>query len=226
DYVRYESALVERGYNADVSVSRFVLDLREGWENIKRRMDSSRRRGIENAVNKGKVEVYEEELTEENIRKFYDDYVRLVRKLGEPHAYPLSFFTELSEAMPDGLSLFHAVDDEEDLGWHLCISDSSRSTFINYLNGIGPEGHRNRSSEILYRKSIMWAIENDYRYFDFYGTPSDFADGDFRFKERFGGEVRPMLQWSKTYSRTWSLVSRIWRRVVESAGLVEIEGTG
>lgn len=55
------------------------------------------------------------------------------------------------------------------------------------------EYYKLKVSELLVEHEIKWGIEKNYRYLDFGGTPSFFNHGLFKFKERFGAEVSPIL---------------------------------
>lgn len=212
EYLRYGDLMRARGYRPTQMGGRFVLRLEKGYDDILEGMSSSRRKGIR----KGRAtdhEIVEEELTRENVERFYRVYERHMDRVGG-EAYPLSFFEALL-ALESRLLLLTIRIDGEYAGGFLELLDDEQSAVHGFFAAVPEEYFEYHASELLYDYVIRWGIEHGYETYDFGGGHADFEDGVFRFKAGFGGELVPNFHWERGCSPTWRLAkfgrSLLWR---------------
>ncbi len=198
-YVRYGKHFAREGYESNLVNCRLLLDLRPDWETIKANMHKSRRQGLRRAED-ADVEVRTPELDQSVVRETYKAYVSNMERI-DGEVLPYEFFDGLYESMPNRLAVFVAERDGMELGRYLCLLDDERSAVHYYFAGIPTEDVlKFYPSEALHAAAIQWAQDRNYDYYDFGGSGSDFTDGVFRFKSRFGAKAVPSLMWQKGYS--------------------------
>ncbi|GAB3675277.1 GNAT family N-acetyltransferase [Halopiger thermotolerans] len=203
DYLRYNNRLQSEGYRPYRRECRFVLDLTQGYDRIEEGMSRTRRRGIR----KGREtdhEIVEEELTRENLRRFYRVYRRVMDRVGGD-IYPFSFFEHLLELRSRLLLLTVRIDGEY-AGGFLELLDEERNAIHGFFAAVPEEYFDDHASELLYDRVFRWGIDHGYETYDFGSTNASFEDGVFRFKEGFGGQPIPILVWERGCSPLWPLV--------------------
>jgi hypothetical protein len=195
-YVRYHDALRERGYGIAIHSCRFVLDLTRGWDAIYERMDGERRRGIRRGrETDAAVEVVEEPVTAAVLSTFYDDYARVMDRVGMD-ALPYSFLAEL-EALEEWVTIFSLRIDGARQGMYLYVADDHQSAFQHLYTAVTVDHFEHHAAELLHEHAIKWAIDRGYETYDLRGSTPDFRNGVFSFKEYFGAEPVPLLLWER-----------------------------
>lgn len=214
-YVRYGKQFAREGYEANLVNCRFLLDLRDDWDDIRENMHKSRRQGLRRAED-ADVDVRVVDPTPTSIREMYDAYVANMARI-DVTTFQFAFFERLYELLDDRLKLFVAEVDGEELGRQLCLLDDERAAVHYYFSGIPTaEALDYHPAEALHAAAIRWASDRGYDYYDFGATGSDFTDGVFRFKHRFGADPVPSLMWQAGRSRVgwpaFKLARSLYRR--------------
>ncbi|WP_222917133.1 GNAT family N-acetyltransferase [Natrinema sp. SYSU A 869] len=202
-YLRYNDTLQSNGYQPYRRECRFLLDLTKGRDEILADMSRTRRRGIEHGQDVD-YEIVEEEITRENLQRFYSTYERVMDRVGG-EVYPFSFFEAL-QTMDDRLLLLTIRIDGEYAGGMLELLDEERDSIHGFFAAVPREYFDDHASELLYDHVFQWGIDHGYETYDFGSTNTDFEDGVFRFKEGFGGRAVPILIWERGCSPLWPLV--------------------
>ncbi len=193
-YVRYHDLLAERGYKPAILSCRFTLDLSQGWEPVYEGMDSERRRGIRRG-HEAEFEVVDEAVTESALMSFYDGYETVAERVDQP-THPRSFFRELLR-LDDRLKLFTLRVDGEDRGQYIYLLDDEQSTLQHLFTAVTEDHFEYRAPELLHEHAIRWGIEEGYETYELRGSPPDFRNGVFRFKEYFGAETAPLINYER-----------------------------
>ncbi|SEW13257.1 lipid II:glycine glycyltransferase FemX [Natrinema salifodinae] len=202
-YLRYNDALQSWGYRPFRRECRFLLDLTKGHEQLLEDMSRTRRRGIERGRD-ADYEIVEEELTRENLQRFYRTYERVMDRV-DGDVYPFSFFEQL-QAMESRFLLLTIRIDGEYAGGMLEVLDDEHDAVHGFFAAVPREYFDDHASELLYDHVFQWGIEHGYETYDFGSTNTDFEDGVYRFKEGFGGRAVPVLVWERGCSPLWKLV--------------------
>ena len=202
-YLRYNDALQSDGYEPYRRECRFVLDLTQGYDEIRDGMSRTRRRGIERGRDVD-YEVVEEPLTPSNLERFHRVYARVMDRV-DGDVYPLSFFERLL-AMRDRLLLLTIRIDGEYAGGFLELLDEDRNSIHGFFAAVPQEYFDDHASELLYDYVLRWGIENGYETYDFGSTNASFENGLFRFKEGFGGRPVPILVWERGCNPLWRVL--------------------
>ena len=193
-FVRYQTAFREAGYRPEILSCRFTLDLTNGWEAIFDGMHSERRRGIRRGHDQA-FEVVDEEVTEGTLSAFYDDYATVMDRVEQP-TLPWSFVRQLN-GFSDRVKLFTLRVDGEQRGSYLYLLDEEQSTVQHTFTGVMEEHFEYHAAELLHEHAINWGIDQGYETYELRGSPADFRNGVFRFKEYFGAQPTPVLSWER-----------------------------
>ncbi|WIV68614.1 GNAT family N-acetyltransferase [Natrialbaceae archaeon AArc-T1-2] len=194
NYVRYHHLLESKGYRPTILSCRFTLDLTRGWDALFAEMDSERRRGIRRGHDSD-FEVVEERLTEAACLSFYEEYETVAERVGLP-TLPRSFFRELPR-LEDRLALFTLRVDGEARGQYLYLLDEEQSTLQHLFTGVTEDHFEYHAPELLHEHAIKWGIDEGYETYELRGSPPDFRNGVFRFKEYFGAETIPLVVYER-----------------------------
>jgi len=147
-YLRYNDALQTHGYRPYRRECRFLLDLTRSYDEIREGDEPEPAAGIEHGQDID-YEVVEEEITRENLRRFYRTYERVMDRV-DGAVYPFSFFDKL-QAMDDRLLLLTIrIDGEYAGGCSSCSTTSTRRS----------TGFRRRSSSVLRRSRVGAALRS------------------------------------------------------------------
>jgi hypothetical protein len=193
-YLRYHELFRERGYDVSILSSRFTLDLTQGWDAIFDGMDSERRRGIRRGHDT-EFEVVDEEITRELLASFYEDYRRVMERVGFP-VQPRQFILELRR-FADRIRVFSLVVDGERRGMYLYVLDDEQATLQHLFTAVTEDHFEYHAPELLHEHAINWGIERGYDAYELRGSRPDFRDGVFTFKENFGARAVPLLTWER-----------------------------
>ncbi|MHC3436670.1 GNAT family N-acetyltransferase [Natrialbaceae archaeon A-gly3] len=194
NYVRYHHLLEANGYRPTILTCRFTLGLTRGWDALFDDMDSERRRGIRRG-HEYEFEVVDEEITEETCAAFYEDYATVADRVGLP-THPPSFFRELPR-LADRLKLFTLRIDGESRGQYMYLLDVEQSTLQHLFTAVTEDQFEYHAPELLHEHAIKWGIDRGYETYELRGSPPDFRNGVFRFKEYFGAETVPLLNYER-----------------------------
>jgi CelD/BcsL family acetyltransferase involved in cellulose biosynthesis len=210
DHVRYAEPLIRRGYRPYVEVTRHLLDLTRGRDELLDRMASSRRAAIRRAREQ-EYEIVEEELTNENVARFHRSYVRVMNRL-DGEVLPLSFFRALTE-LENTAALTTLRIDGEYAGGAFNLYDGERSIIYGYKLAIPSEFFEQHATELFIDHMIRWGIENGYDTLDVGATDPNYEDGLFSFKRSLGCELLPLVSWERGTSPAWPVVRAArWRK--------------
>jgi len=206
DYVRYTELFDEYDYSPNLSRCRFEVSLNQAYGDIFNRMDKSRRRNLRNGYKNDPV-TQNEKITKETINEFYDDYLEVMSRVGGEPKQKL-FFERMNELCGDQMKIVKAIVDGETVGRHLYLLDHDRGTIHHEISGVPKKYFEYNSSELIHEHVIQWGIIKGFDTFDFGPTPSDYRDGLFKYKEKYGGKIRPIITWEKSNSVLWPLYKR------------------
>lgn len=203
EYLGYNNLFKTHGYRATRDGCRFILSLEDGYEELISKMRRGRRRRIRKAHDEN-YELVEEELTEENLRQFYEVYEKAMDRV-DGSTFPLSFLTQLQRMESDVLLLTLRIDGEY-AGGTVNLLNEEKSYIHGWLMAVDEVYFDNNASELLYEGVIKWGIEHDYETYDMGYTTSDATDGLFNYKKSYGGTLVPNFSWEKSCSPVWPLV--------------------
>lgn len=197
--MRYAKYLTKRGFSPTLLSCRFVVDLEAEWSRIERGMHKTRRHGVRTGRERA-VEVEPAPLAEVDVDRTYESYRRNMERVGgDP--FPRSFLRALATDFADRTMAFTATADGQVLGRFVHLLDEERSSLLYYVSAIGDESSfEYNTSEVLHAEAMRWGMDNGIRTYDLGATGADFADGVFRYKEKYGGKLLPILNWRRRTS--------------------------
>ncbi len=195
NFARYASQLADRGYRSEVRSCRFVIDLRQGWDEIKSNMHRSKRSNLKRA-SENSATVEDRQLDDVALEEFYNTYTSAMDRV-DGIQYPFRFFEVLQRELADRIKLFTVTADGEFAGGQLYLLDDESSTMHEFFRGLDAEYFEYNPSELISERAIKWAIEHGYDEYDLGSTAADFTSGSFTYKEELGGELRPIIVWER-----------------------------
>ena len=191
-----------------------TLDADAAWENLR----GSRRRQVEQARDDDALE-YAVGETLSDLRDFYRLYLQSMHGHGTP-PHSFAFFREFWEAAPDDAIHLGLVRlDGEPINAVLNVALGStvvqKSVVLDY-------DHRDRQGgSLLSWKSIEWACERDYDYYDLGRTRRD--TGVHQFKKSWGGDEVELVDYHyfpngpvdlpDAEDGQYDLPKRVWRKL-------------
>lgn len=214
DAVRYAKYLAKRGFSPSLLTCRFVVDLEVEWDRIESGMHKTRRHALRSGRDMD-VEVEPRPLADVDLDETYEAYRKNMERVdGDP--FPRSFFRALAEDLPDRTMAFTATVDGEVVGRLIHLENEEQSSLLYYASAIGDEAnYEYNPSELLHERAMRWGMEHGFRTYDFGATGADFTDGLFRYKERYGGELHPVLHWQRGTSKLLWLGFRAGTRLYQ-----------
>lgn len=211
-YTKFGKYLAGRGFEPTVVSCRFEIDLTADWETLEAEMDKTRR----NALRSGResdVSVSVDPFTDGVVDETHEAYERNMDRV-DGTTYPRSFFRSLAAEFDDRMQVFTAERDGEVLGRYVCVRDDEQSSLRYFFSAIPEEdAYEHNVSELLHTRAMRWGKEQGYETYDLGATGADFTDGLFKYKEKYGGEVRPILQWDRGLSPVAWNAFKLGRRV-------------
>ena len=147
------------------------------------------RKGIKKAQN-SELKVTEIK-TEDELKKFYDLYLKSMRNFGTPqHSY--SYFKNLLIEGKDIFKGFNCYKDGKVIAFLIILA--SKGYFYAAYNNALPEYLKYQPNDILYWTAISLAIKNKTKYFDFGQVESNAPEGSraqgiFRFKSKWVADL-------------------------------------
>lgn len=213
-YLRYSKFLAKRGHSPTLLTCRIVVDLTDGLDRVEREMDSSRRRGVRRGRESG-IQVEVRPIDETPLEALYLDYRQNMQRI-DGTVFPRSFFVVLAEEFAGRTVVTTARLDGDVVGRYLHLLDEEQSSLRYFFAAIGDDDYfADNISELLHVRAMEWAVEEGYDTYDFGATGADYADGQFRYKEKYGGDVVPVIQWQRGRSAVAWPVYRLGRRLYQ-----------
>lgn len=148
-YIRYEQYFEKEGYRPILRYCGFEIDLKnKTYEDVKGDMSRSKRQRLDK-ISKKDIKIKIEEINYENLRDFYEGYVKVMKRVGSG-AYPFQFFKSLKNEMQDEMKIFTAIVDGKKVGRHLYLLDKNRSILYALLLDIDSSNFKYNSSELIH----------------------------------------------------------------------------
>ncbi|WP_435333830.1 GNAT family N-acetyltransferase [Haloarchaeobius sp. TZWWS8] len=195
EQVRYGQYLRSRGYEPKSSVATFLLDLTDGWDTILSDMEKSRRKAIRRAHEQD----YNVEMTTlgDNLHQTYRMYEKNIDRVNG-NLIPFSFFEALREHVGSRVRVCRAEVEGELVGKYVYFLDTEGSCLHHWVSAIpNRECYDSYPSELMHAHAIKWGIEQEFDRYSFGPSGSHFNNSVFKFKNRYGPKVVPMLRWEK-----------------------------
>jgi predicted N-acyltransferase len=203
-YLQYAQYLERIGYRSSSMTCRIVVNLYRGWDDIQSNMEKSKRYDLKKSRELDR-KVVDEDINKSNIDKFYNKYKKTMGRV-DGVLYSKRFFDIIASCMSNKIKIFTAIVDEEPVGTLLCLLDENQASVHAFFSGVDEDHFDKYPNEILHEHAIKWALERDYMTYDFGESGANFANGSYKFKRRFGGEVLPVLSWERGHSPVqWNL---------------------
>ncbi|HMS64817.1 MAG TPA: GNAT family N-acetyltransferase [Ignavibacteria bacterium] len=178
-----EYALIKNGFwVSSVSVSN-IIDL-EKFEF--RKISEPKKRSIRKTLKKIDVEIVLKELDTENFKVYYDILYnnRALKNVKPTHSLEELIF--LKKNFPNDIVLFSAIMDSKVVA--ICILFSiNKEMILNFYLADDENYKTERVSEYILYKSVEWAKENNFKYYDTGTSDSGgkLLEGLFAFKKNF-----------------------------------------
>jgi len=197
-HVQYAQMFRTHGYTPSLLYCRLWLRLDE-YDRIREEMDSGRRKELRNAEEHD-PEVRVESFSEETVDDFYTEYKKTIERV-DGTLYPRSFFETLARTFEDRIRIFNAYVDGQPIGKHLCLCDTDQESLHYFFAGVDAEYFKYSGPAVLHDFAIKWALEHGYDVYDFGATSSNYQDGTFRYKQKFGANIEPVYEWEASRAR-------------------------
>lgn len=197
DHVQYAERLRARGYAPSLLYCRLWLFL-DDYQRIRDEMDKERRKEIRKAK-ENDSEVVEEDVTQKSMRDFHREYRKTIDRT-DGTLYPLSFFEALAAHLENRIEIFTAIVDGQSVGKHMYLRDDEQDSFHYFFAGIDERYFEYSSPALLHDYAFRWGINNGYSTYDFGGTRSNYQDGVFEYKRKFGAQMEPVYEWEGSLS--------------------------
>lgn len=178
-----EYVLLKKGFRvSSVSISN-ITDL-EDFEF--RKISEPKKRSIRKTLKRINLEILTDELTEENFRKYYEILYRNRELKGVKPTHSLEELVYLKKNNKNEIIVFSAGLESEIVA--VCILFSiNKEMILNFYLADDEKYKMERVSEFILYKSIEWAKENNYKYYDTGTSDSNgqLIEGLFAFKKNF-----------------------------------------
>ena len=145
----------------------YKIDLKEGRENIWKKLSSSLKLNIKNASRRG-VRIVETQDTE-NVRELYFSLKQRYSQKGLNLPLKLEYLKDLfDEFKPSALKLYLAFYEDKVMGSQFCIQ--YKDTSISWCGGSRSESNQIEANELLTWFTIEKAIQDGFRWFEIEGA--------------------------------------------------------
>jgi lipid II:glycine glycyltransferase (peptidoglycan interpeptide bridge formation enzyme) len=188
NYEKIESCLSEMGFKKESKRHQFILKL-ESEESLWGKFDRITRKAIKKAE-KSELKL-KEIINEEELKKFYELYLKDMRAFGTPqHSY--DFFSNLLNIMNKNFRGLNCYKDGNLIGSLIVFYTK------DYMYAAYNFSERNylkyQPNDILYWEMIKWAIRKNIKYFDFGQTEINAEEGShaagiYKFKKKWLGNL-------------------------------------
>lgn len=178
-----EYALIKNGFRvSSVSVSN-IIDL----ENFEfRKISEPKKRSIRKTLKKIDLEIVSEDLTEENFSEYYEILLENRKLKGVNPTHSFEELIYLKKNFKNEIILFSAKLDSKVVA--VCFLFSiNREMILNFYLADDEKYKMERVSEFILYKSIEWAKENNFKFYDTGTSDSGgkLIEGLFAFKKNF-----------------------------------------
>ena len=193
NHLKFNKIFFHSGYRLRVDNINVVISLEESWNEIYSRMKKSRRYEIKRANTE---EVIELEHTTKNI----DQLIEINNQVLKKHKARLlkdTFYHALMDQFGEKAKIFAVKKDETVIGGYLLLEDQPKNTLRALLGGIPDIEKYSHHTADLFAKMFQYGKENEYKFLELGGVPTDIEDGLYRFKESLGGTDYPIYCWEK-----------------------------
>ena len=212
DYSRINNILGEMGYQY-IDHLNFLIDLRQPINAIWNNLSQARRKNIRRSREKG---ILIDELRESDA---IDIFYRLLQETYGDVGIPLASKTLLTAAfetlVPRGYARFFLAKREGEYVGARAILTYKDSVYDWYA-GSRRDARSSYPDEALVWHILEWAVENNYRVFDFGGAGHpDEEYGPREFKRRFGGSLVNFGRYRKVYAPIKMKLARMGLRVYQ-----------
>lgn len=209
-HVQYAQALREQGYQPSLLYCRFFLRL-DDYDRIWEAMDGERRKEIRNADTEA-VSVRRTDADRDSLRRFHADYERAMARI-DGTTFPRPFFDALAAHLDERLELFTAYREGDPIGAHLYLRDDEQDSLHYFFSGVPGEYFKYSAPSLIHDRAIKWGLENGYATYDFGATSSDYGDGTFNYKKKFGAALEPVYEWENGHAPLRWRLYRAGRRL-------------
>ncbi len=178
-----EYALIKNGFNvSSVSISN-IIDL----ENFEfRKISEPKKRSIRKSLKKIQLEIISGEMTEDSFREYYEILLKNRELKGVKPTHSLEELIYLRKNIGNDIVFFSATIESKVVA--ICILFSiNKEMILNFYLADDENYKMDRVSEFILFKSIEWAKENNYKYYDTGTSDSGgkLIEGLFAFKKNF-----------------------------------------
>jgi len=178
-----EYALIQNGFRvSSVSISN-IIDL-EDFEF--RKISEPKKRSIRKTLKRIELEIVTKELNHENFFEYYDILLRNRELKNVKPTHSLEELLYLRKNLKNDIILFSACLEGKVVA--ICILFSiNKEMILNFYLADDENYKMERVSEFILYKSIEWAKENNYKYYDTGTSEANgkLIDGLFAFKKNF-----------------------------------------
>ena len=178
-----EYALIKNGFNvSSVSISN-IIDL----ENFEfRKISEPKKRSIRKSLKKIQLEIISGEMSEDSFREYYEILLKNRELKGVKPTHSLEELIYLRKNIGNDIVFFSATIESKVVA--ICILFSiNKEMILNFYLADDENYKMDRVSEFILFKSIEWAKENNYKYYDTGTSDSGgkLIEGLFAFKKNF-----------------------------------------
>ena len=178
-----EYALIKNGFNvSSVSISN-IIDL----ENFEfRKISEPKKRSIRKSLKKIQLEIITGEMSEDSFGEYYEILLKNRELKGVKPTHSLEELIYLRKNIGNDIVFFSATIESKVVA--ICILFSiNKEMILNFYLADDENYKMDRVSEFILFKSIEWAKENNYKYYDTGTSDSGgkLIEGLFAFKKNF-----------------------------------------
>ena len=198
-FIRYHHFLKEHGYKLNLRYSQSLIQLKhKNYQQIKKNYDRSKIHELNKMKHKN-IELIHEPINQQSLTLFHKGYKKTMQRVGGI-AYPLTLLAALNKNLPNRFKLIKITYNNQTIGRKLYLIDTEQQTLHAWILSIQPQHFKYYPSTLIHDYMIQWSIKNNLHTYDFGYTLADYHDGLFRYKQEFGTQQTPLLQWEKSYS--------------------------
>ena len=167
----------------DLSNVSFILTLDKNLENIWQKIEAKTRNQIRKSYQFGP----KLEKGTHYLKDFYKLYQKTMKRVGTP-VHSLEFFRNIIEEFPQRTEILIAKF--QDIPVAGMILFSFKDILSNPWSALDIRYKRTNVNNFLYWEAIKYAVERNFKYFDFGRSPKN--SGTFNFKKQWNGKVKQL----------------------------------
>ena len=212
-YAQYGAYLEDQGYMPDLRACRFVLDLRNPLEEVRRSFSSTRRQEVRRAEREDRFFIQDCELRD-GLKVFYPLYAETMARVGGRQR-PRAFFDVLATLVGgDEVRVFTCESDDETITAFMQMVDRDRKAIHHFFSGTSEAVRGTVANQALHLHTIRWGKDQGIQFYDLGQTKADPTDRLHIWKKQWGGQVEPCMAWRRPLSRSLAYAyegARRWR---------------